>query len=314
LSLLAETANLIAGLYEMFDDSVAAQVYRTDGVTPVEAMRSPVAGSETLDPGPAVVTQEQPTSQTISDGDLLSCRDLASPLSSISETVDSAIDLTTAPSSLLPPVSAVNFERFVKEGNLDEVKENIARGINIEQRNEDGMTPLLVAAQHNRIEILKALIEKKADLSVTDEEQRTVLHCALGIPDGYDLVQVILRYGVNVNAEDDEGKTPLHYAVRCRNHRVAKALLKRKADVNATDKNLLSVLQSAINTKNDSMVKMLLDKHADTASAKFEKSSAAIEYVFKEYLKGKNMRQDPYERIRSDDCNEQYVEPLNSAL
>ena len=45
-----------------------------------------------------------------------------------------------------------------------------------------------------------------------------------------------LKHGANVNAKDDNGSTPLHWAAAKNAHETAEVLLKHDADVNAKNK------------------------------------------------------------------------------
>jgi ankyrin repeat protein len=63
-------------------------------------------------------------------------------------------------------------------------------------------------------EILSLLIEKGADINITDIHSRTPLHqvCFEGT---LEIVRNLLDNGANINAKDSYGMTPLFY---CLNH------------------------------------------------------------------------------------------------
>jgi len=50
-----------------------------------------------------------------------------------------------------------------------------------------------------------------------------------------EAVEVLIRLGVNVDAQDNDGNTPLHVATRTRHTGIAQLLLKAGANTELTD-------------------------------------------------------------------------------
>jgi len=73
-------------------------------------------------------------------------------------------------------------------------------------------TPLQRAARNNRIEIAKLLIEHGSSMS-SSENNRTVLHDACAYGDGIPMLQLLLSNHANINALDNNFRTPLDYAI-----------------------------------------------------------------------------------------------------
>lgn len=68
----------------------------------------------------------------------------------------------------------------------------------------------------------------------------------------------------NINAQDEKGMTPLHYAVSKNNHKCAHLLLNTEGiKLNVQDKNLLTPLHLAVMNGNDQMAYLLIH-HTDT--------------------------------------------------
>ena len=66
-------------------------------------------------------------------------------------------------------------------GAVDEARDLIARGINIDEQNDYNTTALMKAAQYNRLEIVQALIRAGAALNLQDENGYTALMYAAAL-------------------------------------------------------------------------------------------------------------------------------------
>ncbi|KXZ43349.1 hypothetical protein GPECTOR_93g619 [Gonium pectorale] len=100
------------------------------------------------------------------------------------------------------------------------------------------------AAPEGHLEVVKELLAAGADVNAADEDRRTPLHYAAfnGQP---EVVKVLLAVKwVNVNAVDKDRRTPLHYAASNGHLEVVKVLLAAEwVDVNAVDKRICVNLQ-----------------------------------------------------------------------
>ena len=100
-----------------------------------------------------------------------------------------------------------------------------------------GWTVLHFAAEVNAVEMAKEFLARKAYVNATDEDGRTPLHFAAR--QGHSAVAGLLLEapGVEVDATDKDGRTPLHHAARQGHSAVAGLLLEAPGvEVNATDK------------------------------------------------------------------------------
>jgi hypothetical protein len=87
------------------------------------------------------------------------------------------------------------------------------RGADIEARDRDGYTPLLIAARNGTTDVLQVLLSRGAAPNARDKRGRTALHWTAELNRPQHL-KLLLAHGADVSAEDGRGLTPLDLAVR----------------------------------------------------------------------------------------------------
>ena len=92
-------------------------------------------------------------------------------------------------------------------------------------------TPLIVAIEYRQIEMVKFLINAKADVQKPALQHRTPLFF-VSEPES---TKLLIEKDADVNIKDDQGFTPLHRAAAEGFLDVAKVLIDFKANVNAVD-------------------------------------------------------------------------------
>ena len=154
-------------------------------------------------------------------------------------------------------------------GTVSEIERFIRNGVSVNVKDRYDWTPLHAAAQTNSAEVLRYLISQGADVHARDSMGRTPLDMTRGLgeqaailrtamqggdspvfqppmadpaPQIFDVaakgtvqdVERFIKTGISVNAKDDRGWTPLHYAAeRNPNLDVLKYLIAQGADVHA---------------------------------------------------------------------------------
>ncbi|VDM31739.1 unnamed protein product [Hydatigera taeniaeformis] len=77
------------------------------------------------------------------------------------------------------------------------------------------------ACKNSELDEVKELLSKGVDVDVANVDGLTVLHQAC-IDNNYEVVQFLLSNNANVNAQDNEGWTPLHACASCSYTELAK--------------------------------------------------------------------------------------------
>lgn len=94
-----------------------------------------------------------------------------------------------------------------EQGRLDVVMSLVEQGAHIEAKNKYQWTALHCAAYRGHLEVVQWLVKQGADIEAKNKDQRTALHCAAST--GHlAVVQWLVKQGANLNAFDLAGNTP----------------------------------------------------------------------------------------------------------
>jgi ankyrin repeat protein len=135
----------------------------------------------------------------------------------------------------------------------------------LEVKDDDGYTPLLLAAVNGDEAVVKQLLEKGADLESKDDDCRTPLSWAAR--SGHEAgVKLLLEKGADLESKDNDGLTPLLCAVRLGFEVVVKQLLEKVLDLEdleARDHDGRTLLSWADGNGYHAVVDQLLEKIAE---------------------------------------------------
>ncbi len=178
-------------------------------------------------------------------------------------------------------------------GDAQTVEQLLASGADVNAPDDQGMTPLWVAAGNDRADIVRLLIERGADVNASGKRGRTPLHVAfhygyagiarLLIEKGADMnackygstllraaylgsadvVRLLIEKGADVNTRDKRGRTPLLMAEGKDHAGIARLLIEKGADVNARDKRGETPLHMEARKGHADVVRLLIEKGAD---------------------------------------------------
>ncbi|MFB2768336.1 ankyrin repeat domain-containing protein [Pelatocladus sp. BLCC-F211] len=146
-------------------------------------------------------------------------------------------------------------------GDKEVIKQQLAKGADVNAKDENGNTPLHKAAEHGNEEVVELLIANGANVNAKAEfGGYTPLHEAARYKNK-EVVELLITKGADVNAKDEfGGYTPLHKAAEYNNKEVVELLIAKGADVNAKGKDGYTPLHFA---NNQNIVEMLIAKGAD---------------------------------------------------
>jgi len=113
----------------------------------------------------------------------------------------------------------------VVRGDLKKVKRFVKRGDDVNMVDDRGQSPLHRIAGGGLI-----LMKPKSFL-------RKAPACGFLVDPNicFEIAQILIDHGADINAKDYRGQTPLHFTGRSKNYKVARLLVKSGADVNAKD-------------------------------------------------------------------------------
>jgi len=96
-----------------------------------------------------------------------------------------------------------------KDGTVDQVRACLAAGGQVNSANPQGDTALMMAAVVGKTELLKLLIENKAEVNRARADGGRALMMAASA----DVAKLLLENSAEVNAKDSNGSSAIDYAV-----------------------------------------------------------------------------------------------------
>ncbi|XP_078484781.1 uncharacterized protein LOC100179285 isoform X2 [Ciona intestinalis] len=149
-------------------------------------------------------------------------------------------------------------------GKIDAVKMLVDYpNCNLNLCDNDRRSALMKCVQCQYQNCMNILLQKGADISLSDVNGNTALHLAVSIP-SVDLCYLLLDYSADVHAKNKDGSTPLHIAATVDGSEdTIKLLLDDGAQINSAEGKGKTPLMLAASRGNLDIVKTFLSKGAD---------------------------------------------------
>uniref|UniRef100_A0A8C1Y650 Euchromatic histone-lysine N-methyltransferase 2 n=1 Tax=Cyprinus carpio TaxID=7962 RepID=A0A8C1Y650_CYPCA len=123
-----------------------------------------------------------------------------------------------------------------KLGNLEVVLLLLSTGqVDINAQDSGGWTPIIWAAEHRHIDVIRALLNRGADVTLRDKEMNVCLHWA-SFSGCAEIAELVLNAGCPLTSINQHGDTPLHIAAREGYIDCVTLFLSRGADIDIMNK------------------------------------------------------------------------------
>jgi len=175
-----------------------------------------------------------------------------------------------------------------RQGSIESLKVLLSRfPEQVNATNESGWTSLHLAAHGKEMRrttykrgdpkfasAVRSIVEAKAEVNATDEDKKTPLHrtCSTG---NAESAAILIPAGADIEAEDNCRWRPIHYACEDGHFDVVKVLLEGKASVQLANPQCLTPLAVAT-TENEVKIAELLMKHGADPNHKGKGMASAI--------------------------------------
>lgn len=146
----------------------------------------------------------------------------------------------------------------------------------------EGFSPLHLALKvpNPNTEIIKYLIQNKADLNAKDKWGNTPLHLAVGVQNlPIEITELLLDAGAPVNAKNHEGDTPLHFAATVGCQEICERLLHFRASIRERNNKGNTPLHEGILGKNPLDILNLFVRFNAPLNARGEKGFTPLHFA-----------------------------------
>lgn len=185
----------------------------------------------------------------------------------------------------------VAFRKAIRTGNIVSVKDYLKRNIDVNRKDVNGYTSLMLAVESNQVKVIKLLPKSRLDYSAVNNHGETVLMIA--IKNGFrDTALSFLKKAEvhnTVNMQDKLGNNALLLAIKFDQRMLVSPLLNAGANVDMVDGSNRNAYDVAKDRNNEATLKLLLD-----AGYKQKNKKKISPFVVEENSKSKSTEINPY--------------------
>ncbi|MEM9541183.1 MAG: ankyrin repeat domain-containing protein [Cyanobacteria bacterium P01_E01_bin.42] len=182
--------------------------------------------------------------------------------------------------------------------NIDTVRKLLTVGVNVNEFDDIGTTALNCAVIERSVELVQLILESGGDPNLGNADDEVTPLMNLGRIGGWDeatvtICSLLLKAGANVNAGDEEGWTPLMFAVnsparmeitRIGRLQGVRQLLEAGAEVNTQNTERMTAIMLAAQFGNVQIIRILIEAKAEI-NLKDREGKTALDYACEQFHK-----------------------------
>jgi len=185
--------------------------------------------------------------------------------------------MATLPIKVAADAESAEFVNLCGVGTLQQIEAAIKEGADVNVKNNNGDTPLIMVAEKGNPEAIDMLIQAGADVNAKNSLGYTALMVAARNNENPEVFDALIKAGADVNAKESFNNTALLFAATEKNAEVVKAFIKAGADVNARNNNGHTALMVAMSlNKNPDVTLALINAGADVNAKDFSDITALM--------------------------------------
>ena len=155
--------------------------------------------------------------------------------------------------------AALSLHPAVAAGDIKAVRKHVAAGADINQV-INGELPLGIALNYHHWDVANYLLNRKCDVTATQQGYETPLHIAAAKGTPEDLLKKLLKLGAHIDAVDEYRRTPLCDAAEAGDVEMVNWLLDHGADIAFGNEQGTTPVSCALRENHDELAAYLIDR------------------------------------------------------
>ena len=147
---------------------------------------------------------------------------------------------------------------------ISNIEKLISNGQDINYKNENGLTLLMCASVVGFNDVVDFLLKNNVDMYISDRNLYRAFDYAV-MNSNYELIDIFLSYGYDINRINERNETPLLLAVLFNNLNLVKYLVSKEAIINKENNNGSSPLSLARSLNHTNIVEYMESILSDEA-------------------------------------------------